>query len=229
MKYARTIIGLLLCSFSTGSLAADTYGPVQPKEGLYRIALKVGHSDASVSQTMVSIFRRNSDAFARDNMNRLRLGVVLSIPDLEYILSIDRKQARDEVLRHFEIYQAEIRTAQARNDQLESPTIGTAEPDLELLVAETVQEIESEQSSEIESEQTSEIESEQTLAQTSLPEPAAPTSKKRAKPTGPIFRYSYDASLLHDDNIRLAQDDDDIREDNIVSGVVKAYHQGSRT
>ena len=32
-----------------------------------------------------------------------------------------------------------------------------------------------------------------------------------------VFRFSYDLAYIHDDNVRLARDDVDIREDNILS------------
>jgi hypothetical protein len=38
----------------------------------------------------------------------------------------------------------------------------------------------------------------------------------------PLFNYSYDISVISDDNVRLAQNDIDIREDTITSATLKA-------
>lgn len=210
MKYVRLTLCLLFCCFTSGALATDaldTYGPVQPGEGLYRIALKVKHSGVSVSQMMMSIFQHNPEAFDQGNINRLKSGVMLTIPDIEYTKSVGRAQAQREAIRHIEVWETDLRTAKVQQGELEPLGTSAREPDLGPL-AETTQTVESE--------------TEPTDRQVSLPEPAAATTKRREKPKGPLFRYSYDAALIHDDNIRLAQDDDDIREDNIVSGVIKA-------
>jgi hypothetical protein len=54
-----------------------------------------------------------------------------------------------------------------------------------------------------------------------LPEPKAPTQRRHEEEHAPV-RFSYDVAYIHDDNVRLARDDVDIREDNILSGTVKA-------
>ena len=212
MKNVKLVICLLFCCTATAAIAdsaTGNYGPVQPNEGLYRIALKLKHSGVTVSQMMMSIFRHNPDAFERGNINRLRAGVTLTIPDLEYTRSIGRKQAQQDVIRHIEAYESDIRSARVRAGELEPLGTAPREPDLDPFteIAAMKQEIENE---------------EQTPARAVLPEPAAATTKRREIPRGLLFRYSYDASVVHDDNIRLAKDDDDIREDTIYSGTIKA-------
>ena len=150
MKYARLTICLLFCCFTTGVLAAnavDTYGPVQPSESLYRSALKVKHSGVTVSQMMMSIFQHNPSAFDQGNINRLKAGVTLAIPDLEYTQSIGRKQAQQDAIRHIEAYESDIRSARVKQGELEPLGTSAREPDLNPLEETAVikQEIENEQ------------------------------------------------------------------------------------
>ncbi len=71
-----------------------------PGDTLYGIATRV-RPDRSVSlqQTMIALQRENPHAFINDNINRLRSGEVLRIPDLSEIQAIDPREAIDEVAR----------------------------------------------------------------------------------------------------------------------------------
>ena len=60
----------------------------------------------------------------------------------------------------------------------------------------------------------------QVAQQGALPEPKAAKGKRKSAPKAPVFRYSYDISYV--DNVRLAQDNDDIRSDRSVSATVRA-------
>ena len=57
------------------------YGPVRPGETLSRIAAKVRPQNATLEQTMVGIFRNNPTAFINNNMNLLKVGHRLRIPE----------------------------------------------------------------------------------------------------------------------------------------------------
>ena len=58
-----------------------TYGPVRRNETLWSIASRVRPSSSiSVQQMMLAILRANPEAFAMNNINALRAGVVLRIP-----------------------------------------------------------------------------------------------------------------------------------------------------
>jgi len=67
----------------------------------------------------------------------------------------------------------------------------------------------------------------QQIAQAKLPEPEPAESKKEGTSWQPMFRYSYEISVVDDDNVRLSQNDVDIREDTIVSATIKA--EGEKT
>jgi pilus assembly protein FimV len=62
--------------------AADEYR-VRPGDTLSRIAGRTQRSGVSLDQMLVSLYRGNPQAFIENNMNRLRSGVVLSVPSAE--------------------------------------------------------------------------------------------------------------------------------------------------
>lgn len=67
---------------------------------LWDIALRVRPNDSvSVQQTMLALQRLNPDAFIGGNINMLRSGQVLRIPDLSEIQSMDQQTAVSEVTR----------------------------------------------------------------------------------------------------------------------------------
>jgi pilus assembly protein FimV len=76
------------------------YGPVKPGETLRGIASKVRQADASLEQTMVGLFQQNRDAFMGDNMNRLKKGRTLSVPDAAQVRAVAPQQAARTVRTH---------------------------------------------------------------------------------------------------------------------------------
>lgn len=74
--------------------AAGTYGPVGGKDTLWDIALAVRpDSSTSVHQTMLALQRLNPEAFIRGNINLLKKGQVLRVPDSTEISSISQSEA----------------------------------------------------------------------------------------------------------------------------------------
>ena len=63
------------------SAGGESYGPVQRGDTLGKIAESVRPSGVSLDQMLVSLFRENKGAFDGNNMNRLRTGAVLRVPD----------------------------------------------------------------------------------------------------------------------------------------------------
>lgn len=67
---------------------------------LWAIALRTRPSrEVSVQQTMLALQAENPDAFIDGNINRLRSGAVLRVPDLSNIRSVDQREAVAEVAR----------------------------------------------------------------------------------------------------------------------------------
>ncbi len=77
-----------------------TYGPVRRNETLWGIAESV-RPDRSVSmnQAMISLFEANPDAFD-GNINRLRAGATLRVPDFAEMTRISTREAAAEVRQH---------------------------------------------------------------------------------------------------------------------------------
>ncbi len=71
---------------------------VKSGDSLWRVARKkTGNTSFSMQQRMVAIYAANPDAFMKNNMNRLKRGVVLQIPDEQSIGSISQQQALLEI------------------------------------------------------------------------------------------------------------------------------------
>jgi len=69
------------------------YGPVQRGEALWNIASRLKSDDMTVQQMMLALLRYNPEAFVDGNINRLKQGYVLRIPDAEAVLSLSAQQA----------------------------------------------------------------------------------------------------------------------------------------
>ncbi|HYL19931.1 MAG TPA: FimV/HubP family polar landmark protein, partial [Burkholderiales bacterium] len=75
----------------------NTYGPVKRGDTLSKIAKEYKPDDVTLEQMLVLLYRNNKEAFAGKNMNRLKTGKVLSIPDPSEASGIPAKEARKEV------------------------------------------------------------------------------------------------------------------------------------
>jgi len=73
---------------------------VQVRNGdtLGRIAGRTRRPGVSLDQMLVSLFRANPQAFAGDNMNRLKSGAVLSVPAAEVVGQIAPQEARQVIV-----------------------------------------------------------------------------------------------------------------------------------
>lgn len=79
----------------------STYGPVKSGENLRIIAEKVKHADVSVDMMIAGLYQANKQSFVRDNMNLLRKGTTLTVPDKDTVLKdISPRQARELIKEH---------------------------------------------------------------------------------------------------------------------------------
>jgi len=85
---------------TTAPLAGTGPDPVQVRAGdtLSRIAGRTQHAGVSLDQMLVSLFQANRQAFAGDNMNRLRSGSVLAVPAAEVAGKVGPQEARQLIL-----------------------------------------------------------------------------------------------------------------------------------
>ncbi len=71
---------------------------VRSGDSLSKIAGRVQRPGISLDQMLVALFRGNPDAFVGDNMNRLKAGVVLSVPSTEQAGKLSAQEAREIIV-----------------------------------------------------------------------------------------------------------------------------------
>ncbi|WP_421842725.1 FimV/HubP family polar landmark protein [Marinobacter algicola] len=82
----------------TTTQRARTLGPTGPSDTLWNIAESVRpDSSVSMQQVMLALQDLNPDAFIAGNINRLKRGEVLRVPDIEQIRSRSRAEANRQV------------------------------------------------------------------------------------------------------------------------------------
>lgn len=64
----------------------DTYGPVKKGQNLAGIASSLKPEGVSLDQMLVALFQSNKQAFSSNNMNRLKAGQILRVPEAAQIL-----------------------------------------------------------------------------------------------------------------------------------------------
>ena len=95
--------------------APTTRGPVEYRvqrgDTLRAIAAAHRPADVTIEQMLVALLRQNPNAFDGNNMNRLRAGAILTIPDASVPREIEVGQARREVVAQssdFEAYRQRL-------------------------------------------------------------------------------------------------------------------------
>jgi pilus assembly protein FimV len=76
---------------------ADTYGPVKRGDTLAKIASEMKGDGISLDQMLVALFRENKQAFSNNNMNQLKTGQILRIPNAADVAKITKAEANKEV------------------------------------------------------------------------------------------------------------------------------------
>jgi pilus assembly protein FimV len=76
---------------------AKQYGPVKRGETLGGIARNVKPDGATLEQTLVSLYRQNPDAFIKKNMNLVKSGRILNVPEANEMVALSHKEAAQEV------------------------------------------------------------------------------------------------------------------------------------
>ncbi len=98
--------------------AARSLGTYEVKKGdtLARIATQNNPGGVSLQQMLIALYRANPDAFIDGNINRLRAGRILNLPDRETAASVDEADARRLVAaqgQDFRAYQSKLAGAVA--------------------------------------------------------------------------------------------------------------------
>ncbi len=95
---------------------------VRPGDTLAKIAADVAPNGVALDQMLVALFRRNEEAFAGGNMNRLRVGKILTIPDAATASGIPADEAHAAVTaqaRDFNAYRQKLAGAVAASEARE--------------------------------------------------------------------------------------------------------------
>jgi len=111
---------------TTPAVAAESGGiRVGQGDTLTRIArsLRPAASEGVVDQTMIALYRSNPDAFG-GNINILRRGSILRVPDADQIAALNQRAAIGEVHRQIEAWRATEGTASGGHLRLVTPTAG---------------------------------------------------------------------------------------------------------
>ncbi|TYP91852.1 MULTISPECIES: type IV pilus assembly protein FimV [Nitrosomonas] len=74
-----------------------TYGPVARGETLTRIAKKVTPEGVDLNQMLIALYQANQNAFFGKDMNLLKVGAILRIPDQNEILTVSQVEATREI------------------------------------------------------------------------------------------------------------------------------------
>ncbi|WP_435100055.1 FimV/HubP family polar landmark protein [Arhodomonas sp. AD133] len=107
-----------------------TYGPVKASDTLWAIAEEVRPAGANVRQTMIALLRANPEAFIDGNINRLKRGAVLRLPDGDAATRVSDAEARREVSRQMESWRQSQETAPAEaQPQQEQAAADTQTPE----------------------------------------------------------------------------------------------------
>lgn len=90
---------------------------------LGKIAAETAPEGVSLDQMLVALYSTNRDAFIGDNLNRLRTGKILSVPDRDAAAAISETEARKTVslhARNFNAYRKQLAEAAAASGAAEA-------------------------------------------------------------------------------------------------------------
>jgi len=97
--------------------SADSYGPVRRNETLWEIAKRTRPgNDISMDQMMHALLRENPHAFMNNNINLLKAGVTLDIPDRNTINTITASEALAESRRQEQEWKAGQQAVTQQNE-----------------------------------------------------------------------------------------------------------------
>ncbi|MGD8587915.1 MAG: FimV/HubP family polar landmark protein [Chromatiales bacterium] len=84
------------------------YGPVQENDNLWNIAQSLKQGDETVEQVMLALLRYNPEAFIDNNVNLLKAGKILRLPEDADVTSMSRREARREFLAQTRVWRQQM-------------------------------------------------------------------------------------------------------------------------
>jgi pilus assembly protein FimV len=106
--------------------AAGEY-KVKAGDTLGRIAAQLRPADISLDMMLVALYRANPDAFVGHNMNRLKSGEILAVPDSDAIRATGEGEAHGMVVAHaadFNAYRNKLAGQVASSEAVKAPQAG---------------------------------------------------------------------------------------------------------
>jgi len=100
---------------------------VKPGDSLGRIAAQLKPVDVSLDMMLVALYRANPDAFIGNNMNRLKSGRILSVPDTGSVQSLNDGEAHGVVVAHaadFNAYRNKLAGQVGAAEPVKAPQAG---------------------------------------------------------------------------------------------------------
>lgn len=85
---------------ATLALGSRDYGPIERGETLGKIAKSVMPEGVTLEQMLVALYKANPDAFIRKNLNLVRTGKILRVPDRDEVAAIAQTEAVSEYRTH---------------------------------------------------------------------------------------------------------------------------------
>ena len=102
---------------------------VKKGDTLGKIAAETAPEGVSLDQMLVALYSSNRDAFIGDNLNRLKTGKILNVPDREAAAAVSESEARKTVSMHaqnFNAYRKQLAEAAATGTPAEAPAAQAA-------------------------------------------------------------------------------------------------------
>ena len=90
-----------------GSTGGGEYGPTQRNDTLWGIASRYRTEGATMVQMMIALQRANPDAFIDQNINKLKTGQILRIPEADEVLELSRRDASNAYREQLNEWQAD--------------------------------------------------------------------------------------------------------------------------
>jgi pilus assembly protein FimV len=100
---------------------------VKPGDSLGRIAGQLKPVDVSLDMMLVALYRANPDAFIGNNMNRLKSGRILSVPDTASVQALNEGEAHGMVVAHaadFNAYRNKLAGQVGAAEPVKAPQAG---------------------------------------------------------------------------------------------------------
>jgi pilus assembly protein FimV len=82
----------------------DTIGPVQAHDTLWKLADTHRPADVSVQQMMMALFLANPEAFGSNNINVLKRGAILRMPEQSELAALSHSEALSQAQQHHQAW-----------------------------------------------------------------------------------------------------------------------------